>query len=681
MDFVLMKELANTKGKVQLNLLGTFQITSPDGQEIVLQGRKKKWLMAYLALSRDCSASRNQAVSVLWGQRDSAKQANPSLRTALSELRKLFGAANHADVLDSDRTSISLNLEQIRVDTTELKRLGKSQTIGDKRLALDFYRGDLLEGLDIKDRAFEEWIYIERIQYRELYREILHDLMTHALKEQSFSEGVRIANRILALDNTDEEAHRTLMMMYRSEGNHARALKQFQICGDVLQRELEIMPSAETLNLYEEIKSANSVAEPAPRIEQAVIARNVLRSRDRLSIGVVPFWSQGGGMESDFLASGIAEDIIGALSRFKWMSVVPRSATFSLRPEIPETVRIGEKLKLKYIVDGSVQLTGNSIKVMVELIEVGATKVLWYEHYEVMLDNRLDVQNEITSKVVSQIDAHLRREEVSQAMTWSTDNPKANDCLMLAISNMHEMTRESFLTERNLFKKAVQLNPNFATVYSWWALREIFYIGQGWGKDWSQDSHDGESPIALAKKAISLDSGDAIALAICAHSKSFMEHDFAGALEYFERSMTANPNSAFTWMLSSATYSYCGEPEEALRRLEHSTYLCPVEPLFDFMYSSSKCLAHSFARQYKEAATWGRRLVRESPNFTNGIKQLLVPLGHLGEAVEAREYTRRLLELEPEFTIGSYRRRRPFKNPEDREEFVEGLIKAGVPDE
>ena len=267
-----MNDLAHTEGKVQLSLLGAFQITSADGQEIVLNGRKKRWLMAYLALSRDCTASRNQAISVIWSQRDSAKQANPSLRTALSELRKLFGTTNHADVLSSDRNSISLNLNNIRVDTTELKRLGKSQTIGEKRLALDFYRGDLLEGLDIKDRAFEEWIYIERIQYRELFREILHDIMAHSLKENSLSEGIQMATRILSLDNTDEIAHRTLMIMYRAEGNQARALKQFQVCCDALQRELEIMPSEETLSLYEEIKSSNPIPGTEPRIEKTTIS-------------------------------------------------------------------------------------------------------------------------------------------------------------------------------------------------------------------------------------------------------------------------------------------------------------------------------------------------------------------------------------------------------------------------
>lgn len=672
-----MDDRAQISNRVKMSLFGTFQIISSKGQEIVLKGRKKQGLLAYLALSRDCIGSRNQAVSILWSQRDSEKQANPSLRTALSELRKLFIAAGDANILDSDRTSISLNPEHVQIDTIELRRLAKSQIMGEKRLALDIYRGDLLESLVIRDEAFEEWINIERVQYRELYREILHDLVSHSVEESRYEEGIQIANRILVLDNTDEEAHRALMIMYKSAGNQARALKQFQICCNVLQQELETTPSKETRHLYEEMKFANKVPAQGGHSENPSISDSVIRSRDSLSIGVAPFLGQSSGPGGESLADGISEDIIGALSRFKWMSVVPRSATFSFRPDISEAVKIGEALGLKYIVDGSIRQSGDSVRVSVELIEVEAYKVLWSERYDGTIDKKLSIQNEITAQIVGQVDARLRMNEVSQVLTWKDDNPKANDYFLRAISNMHEMTHESFEVERNLFKKAVQLDPNFAAVYSWWALREIFFIGQGW----SDDYREGESPEELAKKAISLDSGDAIALAICGHLKSFMEYDFDEAHRYFERSMAANPNSAFTWMLSSATFSYCGEPEEALRRLEHSTYLCPVEPLYEFMYSSSRCLAHSFARQYKEAAIWGRRLVRECPSFSNGIKQLLVPLGHLGESVEARGYTRRLLELEPDFTIESFRRNRPFKNPEDREEFVKGLIKAGVPNE
>lgn len=672
-----MNVLAHTGDKIQINLLGAFRVDAPDGREIALHGKKKQGLLAYLALSRDCTATRNQLINIFWSQRDSAKQANPSLRTALSEMRKLFGAAGYPGLLDSDRTSVSLNLARVRVDSVEMLRLGRSKLIADKRRALDLYRGELLEGLVINDRAFEEWLHIERIQYRELYREILHELVTHAIDDNACEEGYRLANRILDFDSTDEEAHRALMMLYQSEGKPALALKQYQVCCEALRRELDTVPSEETTRLHEVIKQPHQPPGTAALARGAEISSAVLQTRDSLSVGVAPFWGQGGGDEAEFLASGISEDIIGALSPFKWMSVKPRSATFSLRAHTTDAVEIGRTLGIRYIVDGSVRQLRDSVRVSVELIEVETGSVMWSSHYDGKLNNNLSIQDEITAQVVSQIDARVRMNEVTHALKWHTDNPKAYDCLLLAISSMHEMTRETFRAERELFRKAVQLDPNFATVYSWWALREVFYYGQGW----ERESREGESPVDLAQKAISLDPSDAIALAICAHSRSFIEHDFAGALEYFARSMEENPNSAFTWMLSSATYSYCGEPGEALRRLEHSTYLCPVEPIYEFMYSSAKCLAHSFARDYREAAKWGRRLVRESPHFTNGIKQLLVPLGHLGATVEAREYTRRLLELEPKFTIESYRKKRPFKNPEDREEFVEGLIKAGVPRE
>lgn len=659
----------------QLHLLGNFRLTLPGGAEFQIHGKKKQGLLAYLALSPDCTASRDKAISVFWSDRDGEKQARPSLRTALSELRKQLRGVGLDNMLVSDRSSISLQTDSVAIDTLKLRLLSKSQVLGEKRLALDLYRGDLLDGFDLGDRAFEEWVYIERIQYREVFREILADLMANCIESSSFDEGVKVAGRMLMLDNTDEAAHRALMRVYEAKGNHSRALKQYQDCCDLLQKELQGNPSEETRLLYEQIKSSSRASKPRIDTYEATISEKVLIGKDDLSIGVVPFIGQSNGEEDEFLADGFSEDIIGALSRFRWMSVAPRSATFSFRTKVSDAVSIGKTLGLKYVVDGSIRRSDEQVRVSIELIEVDTAKVLWSERYDGKLSNSLNIQSEITAKIVSQIDARLRMNEVKQVLTWNTSNPRAYDCLLQAISNMHEMTRDSFSVARNLFEQAEQLDPNFAAIYSWWALREIFYIGQGW----DQDLSEGKTPKELAEKAIRRDPEDAIALAICGHAKSFLEGDFDEARRLFERSLLENPNSAFTWMLSSATYSYIGDSAEALRRLDYSTRLCPVEPLYEFMYDSARCLAHSFAKEYKEAAMWGRRLVRESPNFSNGYKQLLVALGHLGENLEAKEYTRRLLELEPEFTIEDFRELRPFKHEKDREEFIKGLIKAGVP--
>ena len=198
------------------------------------------------------------------------------------------------------------------------------------------YRGDLLDGLDVRDSAFDEWLTIERQRLRDLARDGLARLLARHMTSAAHDQAGAVARRLLALDPLREVAHRALMQIYAEQGQTTLALKQYQLCRDRLEGELGVKPEPETEQLYRSIKEKRAMTRRARGQELAVAANSksgtVIASSSRTknqqaelpSIAVLPFIDMGGDFGGDHLGDGVAEDIITGLSRFRGLIVIAR---------------------------------------------------------------------------------------------------------------------------------------------------------------------------------------------------------------------------------------------------------------------------------------------------------------------------------------------------------------------
>ena len=173
-----------------------------------------------------------------------------------------------------------------------------------------------------------------------------------------------------------------------------------------------------------------------------------------------------------------------------------------------------------------------------------------------------------------------------------------------------------------------------------------------------------------------LDPENSEAIGIYAYTLAW-KRDFDRAVHFFDRSLRLNPNLAYIWALSAATYCYIGEPENALKRLGRYRDLVPHDPYYGF-FENAYAVAYTFKHDYERAVVVGRRVVTANPHFINGYKPLIASLGHLGRRDEAAPYIEKLLSLEPNFTIEKFRKEYPFKRAEDRDEYCKGLRLAGI---
>lgn len=232
-----------------LKVLGGFALQT-GGRRLILPTRKTQALLAYLALHPDRPCSREILTTLLWGDTPDL-QARHSLRQAVYHIRKTLADARPDIAIDGE--AVTLRTSALEVDALTFERHVRRATPESLDAAVSLYRGDLLEGLAIKEAPFDEWLLVERERLRELALEALARLLAHHVKAGASEQAIQAALRLLALDPLQEAAHRALMHLYVREGRRAAALRQYQTCVGILRRELGAEPEPETQQLYQEI--------------------------------------------------------------------------------------------------------------------------------------------------------------------------------------------------------------------------------------------------------------------------------------------------------------------------------------------------------------------------------------------------------------------------------------------
>jgi DNA-binding SARP family transcriptional activator/predicted ATPase len=231
-------------------LLGGFQGRVDASAPLMLPTRKSQALLAFLALPPGRSHPRGKLASLLWGGMREP-QARRGLRQALFTLRKAVNAEPPALLIDGE--TVALNPTSVDVDVVEFERQVAEGTPAALERAATLYRGELLEGLALQETPFEEWLLAERERLRELALDALAKLLRHQRTTEAPEAALRTALRLLALDPLQESVHRAIMRLYVQLGRRPSALRQYQICVGVLQRELSVEPETTTKQLYQEI--------------------------------------------------------------------------------------------------------------------------------------------------------------------------------------------------------------------------------------------------------------------------------------------------------------------------------------------------------------------------------------------------------------------------------------------
>jgi DNA-binding SARP family transcriptional activator len=215
--------------RFRVRLFGGFALTcTPAQKPVCLPTRHCEALVAYLALNDGRVIPRARLANLLWGDKEE-RLARQSLTQAISDIRKGFvGVPDNP--LRSNHREVSLDISRFHVDALDLRDLAASNDPKDLEKAIALRVGEFLEGFNVQQDPFEDWLIAERARVNELVTGILRRLLDCYEEQSKLDEAVRVAQRHLTIEPLEEAVHRRLMGLFKLQGRTAAAARQYETC-------------------------------------------------------------------------------------------------------------------------------------------------------------------------------------------------------------------------------------------------------------------------------------------------------------------------------------------------------------------------------------------------------------------------------------------------------------------
>ena len=630
-------------------------------------------MLAYLAMQEERPVSREAMADLLWSDRG-AEQARHSLRQMLLVLRRDLGAAGLI-AIDAGEHAISFQPAAVETDVARMRRLAAATDRASLAEVADLYTGPFLADFPSVCPDFDAWVRLTRDRIASSVMDILGRLADLCGAEGDAAGAVLAVERMVALDPLREDIHRRMMTAYAAAGRRTDAIRQYNACVEMLRRDLDASPEAETAALVQRIRDGDRISTDGP-LEASAPAVFPRVSEGMPWIAVLPFRTLGADPVPDYFADGLVDDIVCAVAMLREPVVISAGSTRAYRMQPVDLRQVGRELGARYVAAGSIRKSGTSLRIAIELAEADSGVILWAQPYDVEIVNLFDAQDSIVGRIVSTWLPRLHEAEMRRVRAKRPENMTAYDLVLQARDFIFRLNRESLETASSLLSRAILLDPHYAMAHAVMADLLNLRIGQGWSHHVMADA---QAVDRLARTAIESDPYNAKALAIQGHNRSYMFRDYDAALILFDRTTEAAPNDATGWMWSACTYAYIGDGKSAVARAERALRLSPRDT-FLFRFHTSLCLAHYTNGTYEEAVYWGRLGIQDAPQYTANLRFTAAALVELGGLDEARDLVRQAVSVQPEYGRREIIQRQAYRDPERRRKFAEQLIAAGLPE-
>jgi adenylate cyclase len=396
---------------------------------------------------------------------------------------------------------------------------------------------------------------------------------------------------------------------------------------------------------------------------------------DRPSVAVLPFTNMSTDPDQEFFADGIAEDVITALSRYPSLFVIARNSSFTYKGRAVDVKQVGRELGVRYVLEGSVRKSGNRIRVTAQLVEAETGKHVWAAHYDRDLADIFAVQDEITEAVTIAVAPAIADAELRRAMRKPPGSLDAWAAYQRGLWHLSQYTPDNDTLAEKFFQEATDLDPAFSGAYGGLAMAQ----GQAADLHSPGQPETTNSVEALVRRAIALDGADAEARSLLSNAL-WRRADFEGARAEAERALAMTPNLASAHDMLGATLIFSGRPKEGIGALEKSIRLDPRDPRLAHRLNRL-ALGLYFTREYAAAVEVANRAIRSYPDFPLAYRWLAAALGQLDRTEEGRKALEKAIAISPTSFDMYVRDRVPWMRPEDHAHMLEGLRKAGWPEE
>ena len=385
------------------------------------------------------------------------------------------------------------------------------------------------------------------------------------------------------------------------------------------------------------------------------------------SIAVLPFINMSGDPEQEHFTDSLTEDIITDLSNVNGFFVIARNSTFAYKGKPTDVRQIAYDLGVKYVLEGSARRSEKRLRINVQLVDAAnGGNHIWAERFDRELAEIFAVQDEVTRRIVDAISGRIGGSNIVER--YRPKNLQAYDFCTRGRSAMRH-DDESGFNSRNLFEKAISLDPDYAEAYRWLALGQCV----GWLHFNAPEVPNRQWAVVNARKAVALDAADAAnhsVLGFVLMNDKLLDE----AEAELQMAIQINPNEADAWFILSDLRVMEGRGTEAVECSERSLRLNP-QPWGSYFWLYGQALFA--AGRYADAV----KVLRREETYRTGSRRFLAAaLAALGHMDEAREEGKMFMFANPHFTVSHWVETQPFRDLATRDRFVDAYRLAGLPE-
>ncbi|MGD2011010.1 MAG: tetratricopeptide repeat protein [Desulfobacterales bacterium] len=389
----------------------------------------------------------------------------------------------------------------------------------------------------------------------------------------------------------------------------------------------------------------------------------------KASIAVLPFKNLGGDPEQEYFSEGMTNDIITDLSKFHELFVIASNTVFTYKGKAASIEAVAQDLGVRYVLEGSVQKSGDRVRINVQLVDAGAGNPIWAERYTGDMKNIFSLQNDIVQTIVANLAVKIPSAERARVVQKGTGNLQAYDYLLKGYNYYYRRNRAANIQAAEMFEKAVALDPNYAAAYVALGLTEYDKVSYGW----TEFPHQAlDRAQELAQRGLSLDETNSALHRLLAMIFA-LRNQYEPAIGQLERALELNPNDADSYEAHGWIRLWSGQTDSAVESLELALRLDPSAPRNTLMHLG---MAYYLKERYRDAIAILEKGLVQWPEFS-GLHIVLAAayaqMDRMDAAVHAASEVRR---LEPFFELDSFGR--ALQNPSDRDKLIAGLRKAGL---
>ena len=409
-----------------------------------------------------------------------------------------------------------------------------------------------------------------------------------------------------------------------------------------------------------------------PNAKRASIQRMAFPQPDKPSIAVLPFVNMSDDPKQEYLADGLTEEIINALSKLSSFSVIARNSSFTYKGRHVKIQQVAEEMVVRYVLEGSVRKVGDKVRIAAQLVDTLTGNQLMSEQYESDLKDVFVTQDEVTMKVLTSLRVHLTEGGSARAFARGTKNLEVYLKILQAYELRVIWNKESQIRAHQLAEEALALDPGYALAYSNLALVLSNEVQLG---VYDNPQNVRERAYILAEKAVALDDSSAWShLALGLLSVTFKK-DWDKATAEIQRAIDLEPGSAYGYGYLGSILIYAGRYEDAITCYKKAFRLSP-RPMPIFLMNLAS--GYTALGQYDEAIKLLKTMVDKEPDQTRAHAGLAEAYMLGGTKDYARKEAAEVLRIDPTFSVEAFYRNQPYKDTQEINRRKEALRQAGL---